>query len=332
MTEAKNNTLSVIALLAGIILLMICVPVLFFEIYTAFWASSEILPVIGNYSLGIIILAPSPVILFRVEGIFALLYYLFILFSVTASFILLMYGSGKIFVKKFCEDDAQYNEGGEKIVSRNDPSLKIAAAVKEMPLYTIVTIFAATVSFNVILNAFIVSSGGEPYVPPPSDPAWIDQYLLINASVWEEILSRVLVIGAPMAALGLMLREKGSIERLFGGFGMSREALVFILISAVWFSYAHLSGWDMFKMIPTFVTGLALGYLFVKYGLYASIMLHFIVNYLSSLGWVMGSVGTLMSSLFLLAVTAIGVVFIVRYAKYGLLYVKKIISEGQHPL
>jgi hypothetical protein len=318
MTERDTfmSSLSAVAAVAGLFLVFICGVMLSFEIFTAIAVSADILPSIGDYSLGIIILTPTPVAAFRIEGVFAFLYYLFIITSVIVSFILLVYFSYKAFAG---------NLG--KSTDRCRREQDIVDSVKMTPLFAVVTLFAATISFNIIFNTIIVSSGGEPFSPPPSDPVWIDQYLYMNASVWEEVICRMLLIGAPMAVLGLMLREKGSAGRLFGGFGMSREALVFILVSSMIFSYAHLSGWDVFKIVPTFVTGLALGYLFVKFGLYASIMLHFLINYMSSLEWMIGSAGSLLAVLFLIVVAAVGAVFIVRYLKYGVGYLVNTFSN-----
>jgi hypothetical protein len=47
------------------------------------------------------------------------------------------------------------------------------------------------------------------------------------------------------------------------------------------FALAHISSWDVYKMPPTFLAGLALGYLFLRVGLYAAIMLHFTVDFMS---------------------------------------------------
>jgi hypothetical protein len=52
-------------------------------------------------------------------------------------------------------------------------------------------------------------------------------FSLANAAVWEEIITRVLYIGLPMAVISLIATKKlDSLKCLFGGFGMSRELLL----------------------------------------------------------------------------------------------------------
>ena len=47
------------------------------------------------------------------------------------------------------------------------------------------------------------------------------------------------------------------------------------------FGFAHSFNWDLYKVLPAFLAGLAMGYLFLKFGLYAAIMFHFFTDYLS---------------------------------------------------
>ena len=302
-----NNTLSALTRAAGLILMFICTAVLFFEVFTVFWSFGTIWSNIGSGHVGILILAPSPCVLTRITGAAAEMYYLFIVASVIVSFVVLLYTS---------------RDGIRNILQRKK------VRVYDIPLYGVVTLFAADISFNIIFNAAIMASGGTPTVPEPSGPIWTEWFSYMNAAVWEEILCRVLMIGLPMAAVGLMTGERGSWKRLFGRFDADRAAVVFILVSASLFAYGHLDGWDVYKLIPTFVGGLALGYLFVRYGIHAAIMLHFLINYLSSFTWVLGDVtGTAITALFILTVVLLGTVFFVRYTIRGLEHLKKMMSK-----
>jgi membrane protease YdiL (CAAX protease family) len=175
-------------------------------------------------------------------------------------------------------------------------------------------------------------SSGITMEVPEFDDTWIDWYGLLNASVWEEVLCRLCMIGIPMAILGLLMKEKKSWKCLFGRFEMSGAAVVFIIISSLVFGLAHLQGWDVYKIIPTFVTGLAFGYLFVKYGIYASIMLHFLVDYSSSFIWVLGDItGEALSVLFIFGMAVLGIVFLVRYTIHGFNFMKRTVSEIKKP-
>jgi len=305
--KPAESGLTALARLFGLILLFTCTAVLFFEIFTVFWGFGTIMPVIGDYSLSIFILTPSPYVILEISGAAANLYYMFIVVAVTVSFVLLVYTS---------------RNGMKDVLCKRTDKLD------DIPLYAVATLFAADISFNMILNIFLMASGNTPTVPPSAGPYWADWYSFLNATVWEEVLCRIGMIGVPLAVIGLMLKEKGSWKRLFGRCEMDRTAVVLILISAAIFAYAHLDGWDVFKIAPTFVGGLALGYLFVRFGIHAAIMLHFLINYLSSFEWVLGdTAGTALIGLFILMVLVLGTVFFVQYATRGCRYVRDLFSK-----
>jgi hypothetical protein len=104
--------------------------------------------------------------------------------------------------------------------------------------------------------------------------------LLADASVWEEVVARVMFIGIPL--LFLNPSKKWNLDRfkiLLGGkgkFGISE--VVLILISSSFFGLAHI-GWGPWKVLPTFVTGALFGYLYIKVGLHAAIAMHFLFDY-----------------------------------------------------
>jgi len=280
---------------AGIVLVFACAAMLFFEIFTVFWGIGEIWPNLTKYSFGILVLVPSPAVLFYVDGIFAIMYYLFIVFGVIASFVFLMYKSRSGL--------------GELAKGKTE-------GMKEMPLYAVVTLFAATVSFNLICIAIVMMFDYTPASPAPME-LWKELYSLMNAAVWEEVICRVALIGLPVMVAGLAADKKGAWKGLLGGVEVNRFTIILIFISSLIFSYGHVAGWDLFKMLPTFATGLALGYLFVRFGVYAPIMLHFLVNYMSSVSWVFGDVGTVAVGFFMLSVVVLGAPFIVYYAVRG---------------
>jgi membrane protease YdiL (CAAX protease family) len=68
---------------------------------------------------------------------------------------------------------------------------------------------------------------------------------------------------------------------LGGEFQINKLTLSLILFSSLTFGLAHAPGWDYWKVLPSLVSGLALGYLYVVKGVYASIILHFTINFLS---------------------------------------------------
>ncbi|MCL2890426.1 MAG: CPBP family glutamic-type intramembrane protease [Methanomassiliicoccaceae archaeon] len=291
-----NGLRATVVRASGMVLVFACAAMLFFEIFTVFWGFSEIWPNLTEYRFGILVLIPSPAVLFYVDGIFAIMYYLFIVSGVIASFVFLMYRSRKGL--------------GELSKGKTE-------GMTEMPLYAVVTLFAATISFNLICVMIVTVFDYTPAVPAPAD-LWKELYSLMNAAVWEEVICRIALIGLPVMIAGLAVRKEGAWKGLLGGVDVNRFTIILIFISSLIFSYGHVAGWDLFKMLPTFVTGLALGYLFVRFGVYASIMLHFLVNYMSSVRWVFSSLSAdAMLSLFLLSVVVLGIPFLVLYAVRG---------------
>ena len=116
------------------------------------------------------------------------------------------------------------------------------------------------------------------------DPDLFDKTIipeLVNASVWEELVSRVALIGLPMMVI-MLIASKGHSDLpwyryLAGGFGYSRVALILVVFSSVFFGCAHLN-WGLWKILPTIIGGLAMGYVYMRYGVHASILMHMMVD------------------------------------------------------
>ncbi|MDR3206253.1 MAG: CPBP family intramembrane metalloprotease [Candidatus Methanoplasma sp.] len=161
------------------------------------------------------------------------------------------------------------------------------APLENSPFFWISVAFAASVFFSVVYALVIAAFGYS------ADASWMDDYtdrqkmfMLAEAPVWEEIITRVLLIGAPIAVLALIFAKPSDAPRcLLGGFGMSKTATVLIVLSALIFGLAHNEGWGMEKILPTFVVGVLLGYLYVRFGLYASILTHFLTDFMSAWQW-----------------------------------------------
>jgi len=311
----KEEGLRKLVSMVGLIAVAACTAMLFFEIFAVFWTMGGIWSGMEGYRIGIIFLVPFPVILFYVGGIVAKFYYLFLVFAVLVSFVLLIVNS---------------REGISRIFSGRLDKLD------DMPLYGVVTMFAMYISISMMLILLVTAVGYDPAVPDDPVEEWMLWFALLEASVWEEVLCRVLMIGVPLMLFGMYMKQNDSWKLLFGHSEINRFSVVLIILSAAIFAAAHIGGWDLFKVIPTFVCGLALGYLFVRYGLYAAIMLHFLVDYMSSVVWVFGasaatdefiSSAELMLVMFMLFIVVLGIPFIVRYAKRGFIAMKRLFSE-----
>ncbi len=155
-------------------------------------------------------------------------------------------------------------------------------------------VFASNLFFNGAIIGFIFVVMGTASATParlgPEAAAWDLAYIFLHASVYEEIIVRFLYLGVPLCIFTLaykgfkkekILPKQDVLKTLLGGtdnFGNVEIAL--IIISALIFALAHVPSWDWYKAIPTFIGGLFMGYLFIKKGIHASIILHFAIDYL----------------------------------------------------
>lgn len=133
---------------------------------------------------------------------------------------------------------------------------------------------------NLIIS-LISSAVGYPIITPSSLPINNSPdalFIYADATVWEEIISRMFLIGIPMFLLGL-LRRNVSISYLFGGFKFDIISFFLLIISSILFGFAHIEGWGMSKIIPAIVGGLMMGYLYIRFGIHVSIIFHFLTDY-----------------------------------------------------
>ena len=152
-------------------------------------------------------------------------------------------------------------------------------------------LFMVGVFINVIYNiiTLLIFRGGveEPEFLEKAR-FWQLAFSLARASVYEEVIARILLLGVPLYFFHRFFnkeafeRSNGVKNYLFGrGLEIDRWTLVLLFFSSVVFGLAHLEGWNIYKVVPTTIVGLTMGYLFIKKGLPASILLHFMFNYLS---------------------------------------------------
>jgi len=232
------------------------------------WGGSVVLPIAldptQGASLFLIIPWTDPLLtILNLTGVAFGLYYVLLVFAITASFIWLIWKSKLAF-----KDEISFRP------------LKFGHS----PLYTVGTIFFAVLAFDT-LYAILLDLLGVQVVTPdfPSLEIWQLLQGLAAASVWEELITRVLYIGVPLLVIDLLSKKMKDPKRylLGGGFKMGSKELALIWISSGLFAYGHIVSWDAWKIIPAWIAGLAFGYLFLRIGLYASIVLHFSFDYLS---------------------------------------------------
>jgi hypothetical protein len=207
-------------------------------------------------------------------------YFMFLVVSIGASFLWLLQNNGR----KLLDQVVGTFEGGQL------PRVRSPNAVLLVP-----QLFIAILFFNVAYIVALSMMGITTTTPEGLEEGktWELMYALANASVYEELVCRVLYLGIP---LGLWHRfsnlDNPEWHRYILGGRLdpaTPPAVLLILFSSFVFGMAHMPGWDMWKVVPTFVSGLGFGYLFLKKGLYSAVLLHFFFDYLTIPGMVMGA-------------------------------------------
>ncbi len=157
-------------------------------------------------------------------------------------------------------------------------------AYRRNPFQEMSELYAVNIFFSMLVVYLMYLFGFVPSIPPGLEemPVWAQMLSFLHASVYEELIVRTVFLGVPVFLIYILQGKKISILRIFGGYNkITKVEAIFIIISAAIFAAAHVPAWDMWKAIPTFVGGLILGYLYIRYGIYASIMLHFLTDFIS---------------------------------------------------
>lgn len=151
----------------------------------------------------------------------------------------------------------------------------------ETPLYWIGLTFGSSLVIQMFMIMLLF--GGGHGIDVPDLPTDISESILLytNAGVWEELVSRVLLIGVPMMVIAALLHYRNPLRYLLGGFGISKTSVLLIVVSAAFFSIGHIDGWGLSKVPLVMVGGLIMGWLFVRFGIHASIVFHCLTDLLT---------------------------------------------------
>ncbi len=214
----------------------------------------------------IFIIIPQPVILFFINGYSLLAWYIFVVAALVASFLLMMIGERRLTLSAFSQALHRF----QAQTKSNSSAIAVAQLFCAI-LFFHTAYFIILYLLNISVHTPSIGSGALSEL----------MYYLARASVLEEIVVRIFFIGIPLLFLDLLTKKKKKIVNYFrgGNFDINLAAVVLILLSSAMFAVAHVFSWDYYKIAPTFVAGLAFGYLFLKKGIYASILLHFAFNY-----------------------------------------------------
>ncbi len=261
------------------------------------WSITQVVPQTPFYDTSLFIITPWIIILVELTGTAFAIYHVLLVIAIVLSFVLLLWKSRRLFLKELAVEPSR--EGHSS-------------------LYIVGTIFFAVLFFNIVYYLILSAMGITPAAPGIEDEElWKVLYSFAHASVWEEIVGRMLLIGVPLLVIDLIRRRRKGWKRYFlgGGFEFGRAEIALLLASSTIFSLAHIFSWDAFKLLPTFVAGFALGYLFLSHGIYAAIMLHFVFDYLSVPTLVFeGYAAIILVGLLIFAWVAIGAIYFVSYS------------------
>jgi len=226
--------------------------------------TSEIVDNLFSRTDYLFIMIPFPTPIISISGTALVLFYLFLAGTITISYLLLM---GKS-IKKTLKEMIDGKPG------------------KHSEILTLGGLFFAMLVFNMIYYMLLRTGGAAPNVPDyETMPLWLMIYNFADASVWEEIISRVLLIGVPLLWIDLLFRREAlkSPKRYFvgGNLNLGAVEIGLIIFSALMFGLAHAPGWDFWKVPPSILVGFCFGYIFIRIGFFAAVMFHFAFNFLS---------------------------------------------------
>ncbi len=247
------------AMLAGAILLAV---MLLTEIITLI---SRTVPVLlgGGFNYVFEVILPEPMVVAIVHGDVALICWILTIIAEIscATYILWIFFSGVR--KASAEKDSEH--------------------IERSSLYWVSVLFCANLFFEIVIFGLAEALGSG------VDTSWMDEYtddqmlvLLAYAPVWEELITRVMLIGLPIFLIQLVrTRNIGSAKLILGGFGMNKIAFILMIVSGIVFGMAHYYAWGMTKAAVTCIGGFVLGYVYIRFGLYAAIVMHFLTDYMS---------------------------------------------------
>ena len=288
----KNAVRGMASIVAFVLLLLVS-----FNIIVLIWGIGQVLPNVTGHATNLFIITPWLVNVLRISDIGLSIYFLLLVVAIVASFVWMLKKS----LHKFAHElTFQIHDEGHS------------------PLYMIATLFFAVIAFNIIFYVIIGLSGTTPSVPSEGADLWQILFSYAQASVWEELITRVLLLGVPLLLVAVAMNKVKDPKHYFlgGGFQLGKAELALLLFSSAMFGLAHSFNWDLYKVFPAFLAGLAMGYLFLRFGLYASIMFHFFTDYLSiSLTiWPNNTLLELGIGLLILVFVVVGVVYFVHYS------------------
>ena len=282
--EEDNGVRHMLAMTA-IVTMPFLLIMLVLELGSMLWGIPMVFDFLEGESVKIFVLSPGITVIGSLSGLALDAYWVLIFVSITASAAFVVYQSLPKFKPRPDRDTSE---------------------AESTPLYWICLLFGSTIIVELIIVGVEALAGTPLETPEWMEDLTLDEMLfsMAEAAFWEEIVARMIPIGLPIALLAMCYGKKDFPRLMLGGFGFSRLALLLLVLSSVAFALAHVPSWGFAKALPTVFAGLALGYLYIRFGIHAAIVFHFLTDYMAVLT---NTVGPVLQAALLLVILVIGV-------------------------
>jgi hypothetical protein len=290
-----------VASLAGFLILIVLNTILLVPAYTLVFSNFYLL---NKFNFTIFL--PFPVLIVVLEGVLLLLYVITIFIAVLYLISRIIYRDVKHLLKISSNKREKLNKLSSNFHQLNENGLVLLFKLYTMSFALQITI---TFLFTFITNAEITNPVTLPSSGNEEDglygaiddilPSWRSYpslfirliFGLINATIYEEIVIRVLFIGLPLVLIGSLKdfidgQRKIDLKKVVGlniaeKRPVNKYEWLLIGLSSLIFGAAHLISWDLWKFFPASIVGIFLGYIFVKKGLAYSVILHAAYDYMA---------------------------------------------------
>lgn len=153
-------------------------------------------------------------------------------------------------------------------------------------LFGVTTWFSILILISALIN-FIQEGFGIVTIPPLIDNGLIQFFYISFAPLVEEFGFRLILIGIPLFAI---YSHKSSIKYFIkclwnpGTLDIhnSKKAILLIVFVGVVFGFAHIAlgeSWSEGKFVQAVASGIILGWVYLRYGFVASLLIHWATNY-----------------------------------------------------
>jgi len=333
---------------AGFLAITVLNALLLAPAYTLVFSQFNLLK---RFTFALFLPVPLPIIVF--EGIFLLLYVVII-------FAIIAYIMTKALVSDFkslARIREPINNLASKIHKLNDNGLILLFKLYTMSFALQITITLIFSISGIAISSPITVPEGEGGVSSSLDqlfPSWNNYpsdfisliFGLINATIYEELIIRVLFIGMPIFLIEFLKKwrknQKQADFKQIVGINIADKRRVnrteWLLIggSSLLFGAAHLISWDPWKLLPATIVGIFLGYMFVKKGIVYAVILHGAYDYMPfsmllqfvDTGAILGTSNASTISLFLVIIfPIILMILMISFIISGFIFLARLWSE-----